>query len=186
MLVAIKSVTKIVGVLLIGFATYAAAETYSNSIFTLDVPDGFEAAAAGSPGPGMQIAAYVKPHPGIDGGTLFQITTYEFGPELESMPEEERGNASDYYLNQYLEGVARKRTLFDATPPTRITLGGLPASRAEWTGETFGTPLSGVMYVVVIGTTVVNLHTQDVEGAPPENRKAAMEAFEGLRLKNGS
>ena len=167
MLATIKSVTKIVAAVLIGFATYAAA-------------------AGGSPGPGMQIAAYVKPHAGIDGGTLFQITTYEFGPELESMPEEERGNASDYYLNQYSEGLARKHTLFDAPPSTRITLGGLPASRAEWTGDTFGTPLSGVMYVVVIGTTVVNLHTQDVEGAPPENRKAAMEAFEGLRLKNGS
>jgi len=44
--------------------------------------------------------------------------------------------------------------------PERIQLGGLPASRVMWAGNFNGTPVSGVMYCVVIGTTVVTLHTQ--------------------------
>ena len=76
----------------------------------------------------MKVVAYSKPHAGVDGRTLFQITTYDFGSSLEGMP------------------------------------------------------VSGVMYCVVIGTTVVTLHTQGVDDAPLENRRAAMEAFEALRV----
>lgn len=161
----------------------AFAETYTNDVLTLDVPAGFEGPTSGSPGPGAKVVAYSKPHAGVDGGTLFQITTYDFGSSLEGMPEEERGNASEHYLGQFLGGVERKRTAFRASPPERISLGGLPASRVMWTGNFNGTPVSGVMYCVVIGTTVVTLHTQDVDDAPPENRRAAMDAFEALRVK---
>ena len=41
------------------------------------------------------------------------------------------------------------------------------------------------MYCVVIGTVVVSFHTQDLEGAPPENRAAAVQAFESVAVRDG-
>ena len=162
------------------------AETFSNEVLTLDVPDGFEGPILASPGPGAKIAGFTKPYSDSSGGTLFQITTYDFRSSLEGMPEEERGNASEYYLGQFLGGVEGKRTSFSASKAERISLGGLPGSRVTWNGKFNGTPTSGVMYCVIIGTTVVSLHTQDIDGAPPENRSAALAAFERMRVRDGN
>lgn len=164
----------------------ASAETFSNQVLTLSVPDGFEGPTTGSPGPGAKVTAYTKPYLGMSGGTLFQISTYDFKSALEGMPDEERGNASEYYLGQFLGGVERKRTAFSATRPERISLGGLPASRVTWTGRFNDLPTSGVMYCLIIGTTVVSLHTQDMDGAPTSNRSAAVAAFEGLIVRDGN
>ena len=181
-----KPIANLVCLTLVFTGATALAEAFSNEVLTPDVPAGFEGPVTESPGPGLDIVAYTKPHAGTDGGTLFQITTYDFGSDLEGMPEEERGNVSEFYLGQFLDGVERKRTTFQASTPERIQLGGLPASRVMWTGKVNGLPVSGVMYCVVIGTIVVNLHTQDVDGAPRENRVAAMNAFEALRVKDGN
>lgn len=162
----------------------ASAGTFSNELLTLSVPDGFEGPTTGTPGPGAKVTAYTKPYSGTSGGTLLQISTYDFRSALEGMPEEERGNASDYYVGQFLGGVERKRTSFSATRPERISLGGLPASRATWTGRFNGMATSGVMYCLIVGTTVVSLHTQDIDGAPPSNRSAAIAAIEGLIVRN--
>jgi len=48
-----------------------------------------------------------------------------------------------------------------------------------------GKRASGVMYCVVIGTVVVSFHTQDIEGAPPENRAAAVKTFESVAVRGG-
>ena len=166
----------------------ALAETYSNDVIELTVPDGFEGPTTGSPGPGATVAGYVKPYSGRSGGTLLQVSTYDFRSALEGMPEAERGNASEYYLLQFLGGVERRRTSFSASRPERISLGGLPASKISWTGRANGLQTSGVMFCVVIGTTVVSLHTQDIDGAPAANRAAAIASIEGLVVTddNGS
>lgn len=176
----------LVGALLLVMQFSASAEPFSNEVLMLDVPAGFEGPISASPGPGAKITGFTKPYKGINGGTLFQITTYDYRSSLKGMPEEERGNGSEYYLGQFLGGVERKRTSFSASNVERVSLGGLPGSRVKWYGKFNGKPTSGIMYCVIIGTTVVSLHTQDMDGAPPENRSAALAAFESLRIKDGS
>lgn len=170
-------------ILVFALQSPAAAETFSNEVLSLEVPVGFEGPVSDSPGPGAEMTAFTKPYTDRSGGTLFQITTYDFQSSLEGMPEEERGNASEYYLGQFLDGVEKKRTNFSASKPERLSLGGIPGSRVDWSGMFNGTPASGVMYCVIIGTTVVSLHTQDIDGAPPENRAVSVRAFERLRAR---
>lgn len=184
---AMKFITKFLLVAVFGLSySLAPAETFSNEVLTFSVPDGFVGPTTGAPGLGANVTAYTKPYSGTPGGTLLQISTYDFRSALEGMPEEERGNASEYYLGQFLGGVERKRTSFSASRPERLSLGGLTASRVTWTGRFNGLSTSGVMYCLIIGTTVVSLHTQDIDGAPTGNRSAAIAAFEGLIVRDGN
>ena len=165
------------------FASNVFAEQYKDKVIILDVPEGFEGPIEGSPGPQAKTVAYTRAYENEDGGTLFQITEYDMGEALLGMPEDKRGETADYYLGQFLGGVERRRANFAAAAPERIVLGGVPAARVKWTGEVAGKRTSGVMYCVVVGTVVVSFHTQDVEGAPPGNRSAAMRAFEGVSVQ---
>ena len=166
-------------------ASSASADQYQDELLVLEVPAGFEGPVEGSPDPQAKTVAYSKPYATVDGGTLFQITEYDLGDALRGMPDDQRGATADYYLAQFLGGVERRRTNFVATAPQRIELGGLPAARVTWTGEAAGQRASGVMYCVVIGTVVVSFHTQDIDGAPPENRAAAVRAFESVAVRDG-
>ena len=165
-------------------ASAVSAEQYRDGVVVLEVPEGFEGPVEGSPDPQAKVVAYTKPYTAANGGTLFQISEYDMGDALRGMPENERGEAAAYYLAQFLGGVERRRTNFSATAPQRIELGGLPGARVTWTGEAAGQRASGVMYCVVIGTVVVSFHTQDIEGAPPGNRAAAVRAFESVAVRD--
>ena len=166
-------------------ASGVSAQQYRDELLVLEVPEGFEGPVEESPDPQAKTVGYIKPYARADGGTLFQITEYDMGDALRGMPEGERGATADFYLAQFLGGVERRRTNFTATAPQRIELGGLPAARATWTGAAAGQRASGVMYCVVVGTVVVSFHTQDIEGAPPENRAAAVRAFESVVVRDG-
>jgi hypothetical protein len=166
---------------LVAFETPLVAEEYTDQLITIDIPEGFEGPIQESPGPNAKVVGYTKPYQDRDGGTLLQITEYDMGESLRGMPEDARGETADYYLLQFLSGVERRRTNFVAAQPERIMLGGIPGARAKWTGDFAGQQTSGVMYCVVIGTVVVSFHTQDLDGAPQENRAAATKAFEGVR-----
>lgn len=181
-----KTIMKVLIAVLVAFVaiqTPAVAEEYKDQLITLDVPEGFEGPIRdSSAAPQAVVVAYSKPYQNGDGGTLFQITEYDMGEGLRDMPESARGETAEFYLLEFLGGVERRRTNFVATKPERIELAGIPGARVSWTGEAAGQQMSGVMYCVVIGTVVVSFHTQDLGGAPRENRVAAMMAFEGVRL----
>lgn len=172
-------------VVLVAFATKVFADQYNDQVILLDVPEGFEGPIQQSPGPQAKVVGYSKPYPNKDGGTLFQITEYEMGEALRGMSEDKRGETADYYLRQFLGGVERRRTNFAAAKAERIVLGGIPGARVKWTGDVGGQRTSGVMYCVVIRTVVVSFHTQDIDGAPPENRAAATKAFESVAVPHG-
>jgi hypothetical protein len=174
-----------VALLVLVTASGASAQQYRDELLVLEVPEGFEGPVEESPGPQAKTVAYTKPYARADGGTLFQITEFDMGEALRGMPEGERGATADFYLAQLLGGVERRRTNFTATAPQRLELGGLPAARATWTGVAAGQRASGVMYCVVVGTVVVSFHTQDIESAPPENRAAAIRAFESVVVRDG-
>lgn len=170
-------------VLLLALSGPAAAAVYEDELLRLEVPPGFEGPVRESPGPGASAVGYVKRYSAGERGTLLQITKYDFGTALQGMPEDQRGETADFYLKQFLDGIGRRRTSFMSTVPTRVTLGRIAASRAEWTGIAQGQPMSGVMYCVVVGTVVVSFHTQDFRDAPAENRTMVLRSFEGVTFK---
>jgi hypothetical protein len=169
--------------LLLASGGSAEAAVYQDELLTLEVPPGFEGPVREAPGPGASAVAYVKRYSASDRGTLLQITKYDFGTALQGMPEDRRGETADFYLKQFLDGIARRRTSFMSAEPTRVSLGRIAASRAEWTGIAQGQPMSGVMYCVVVGTVVVSFHTQDFRDAPAENRALVVRSFEAVTFK---
>jgi hypothetical protein len=171
--------------MLVAFAGHVLADQYKDEVIILDVPDGFEGPIQQSPGPQAKVVGYAKPYQNKSGSTLFQITEYEMGQALREMPEDQRGETADFYLQQFLGGVQRRRANFAAGKAERIVLGGVPGARVRWTGDADGQRTSGIMYCVVIGTVVVSFHTQDIDGAPPENRAAATKAFESVAVAPG-
>ncbi len=131
--------------LLLASCSLLASANSSDELVDIRIPEGFEGPAAGSPGPGAALVAYVKRMPGEERGTLLQITTIDFGPKLENLPKSDLGEAAEFYLGEFLGGIERARTSFKATTPVHLTLGNLPAARVEWTGVANEQSMSGVM-----------------------------------------
>ena len=163
---------------LLCMAGTANAIPYDSGIVHMEIPAGFEGPVTQQPTMEATVGAFVKHYPSDTRGTLIEITTYEFGAKLRSMPDSERIPTMDRYLEQFLGGVERKRTAFTSTSPVHVTIGGLSASRATWNGVAQGQNMSGVMYCVIVGGVVVVFHTQDFDDAPPENRAAAIRSIE--------
>ncbi len=157
-----------------------SAQLYQTDLLRLEVPAGFEGPAIGDLGPSASSVAFRRNYPTGPAGTLLQVTTYDFHDALAKMPEDQRGQAADIYLGQFMQGIERKRTSFQSTAPSRVMLGGFPAARSTWSGNLEAEPMTGVMYCVVVGTVIVVFHTQDKVAAPPENRDAAIKAIESV------
>jgi hypothetical protein len=166
------------------FAVFAAA--FDGGTYLLDVPAGFEGPISHSMGTEGSVVAFTKPHANAVTTTLLQITIFEISSHLPALPRQDLGPASERYLGQFLGGIERRRTNFASTPTTRVTLGGLPASRVTWVGETQGRKLHGVMYCVIVGRQVFQLHTQDFDTSPPGNLRDAESTIKRIRFKGGS
>jgi hypothetical protein len=147
---------------------------------SISVPEGFVGPLGGQKD-GAVTAAWVKHHPDSDGGTLLQVTTYDQGSALKGITRGQRAEGAKKYLMDFVGGVARKREDFKLGAIEVVSLAGLPAARVRWTG-TIGTVSSvGVMYCVLVDTTVVSFHTQDTGLEITDAMKSAMAAIESTR-----
>jgi hypothetical protein len=159
------------------------AAPYEDELLRLEVPTGFQGPIRASPGAGAVVIVYSKLHTG-DRGTLLQITTYDFGANWPKLNRAELGAAAEKNLLKFLGGIQRRRTSFEASLPTRVELGGLPAARVTWKGVARGFRMFGTMYCVIVGSRVVTFHTQDFEGAPPQNTSDVIRSFETVQFKD--
>jgi len=178
-----NSTRVLVAVSLLALGVTASAATFEDEVLSLEVPAGFQGPIRQSPSPDAVLVAYTKPHTG-ERGTLLQISTYELGSKLPKFTSAELGAAAEKYLLEFLTGVERRRSSFQASKPTRIMLNGVPAAQVTWKGVAQGARLHGTMYCVVIGSRVVSFHTQDFENAPAENTSEAIRAFESVKFKH--
>lgn len=112
--------------------------------------------------------------------TLLQVTTYNVGMTIAKMSPEDGYAGARQYLGEMLAGVARRRTDFKQTEPVRMQLAGRPAARVSWTGKMNGMPTNGVMFCVIVGTYMVNLHTQGSGSTPTPSMQAAMKSIEAI------
>ena len=58
---------------------------------------------------------------------------------------------------------------------------GIPAARVQWTGGVGEIQAIGVMYCVLVGSSIISLHTQDMGSEITPAMKLAMAAIEGVR-----
>lgn len=166
-------------------ALQASAAGFDAEDFSLAVPADFQGPITQPMGENGKVIAFLKPHPASKTNTLLQITIYNFGTGAQPPKKEQLGPLAERYLGEFMEGVKRRRTDFTSTAPTRVTLGGLPASRTTWSGTAQGQQLHGIMYCVVVGTRVISLHTQDFDTSPAGDIGAAEAAIRAIRFKNG-
>lgn len=171
---------KILPVLYLFSVWLAAAATAQESPFKINIPVGFEGPVVASHKSGAKVQAYMKKIPGAGRTTLLQITTYDFGSQLDELPDEKRGEAAGHYLSQFLSSVQQKRDSFESTDAARVVLDGIPAARVEWHGSSAGFNMSGVMYCVIVGSIVISLHTQGFEDSPAADTEAALAAIDSV------
>jgi hypothetical protein len=156
----------------------SAADAGDGQLVQIAIPEGFEGPSVLDIDAHSRTLGYLRPIPGLERGTLIQVTTLHGGPDLEGLADAERGHAADYFVRDVLTGIERARTSFEAGEPTRVSIGGLPAARIEWTGMVGDFRMSGVIYCVLVGPTLVSFHTQGFSDSPPQDRADAIRAIE--------
>jgi len=149
---------------------------------SLVVPEGFEGPVTNGENGGLT-AAWVKRPVAMTGGTLLQISTLDMGTSLDGIPAQQRSEAVEHYLLEFIKGVAQKREGFELGAVDSVKLAGLPAARARWTGSVAETPAIGVMYCVLVGHSLVNFRTQDEGSQITPAMYSAIAAIEAMRVR---
>lgn len=148
----------------------------------ISVPEGFDGPIRSDAGGGVT-TAWVKRRPGMNGGTLLQVSAIEVGASLDGIPAAQRIDGAKHYLLEFIGGIGQRKNNFELGAIEQVSLAGLPAARVKWTGSVDGTAAIGVMYCVLVGHSVVSLHTQDVGSAITPAMYSAMSAIEGVRIR---
>ena len=148
----------------------------------ITVPQGFEGPTRSDANGGVTIA-WVKRRPVSDGGTLLQVSAIDVGTSLDGITPSQRVEGSAHYLLEFAKGIAQRLGDFELGNIDQVSLAGLPAARARWTGTLGGRASTGVMYCVLVGHSVVSLQTQDVGSEITPAMYSAIGAIEGVRVR---
>jgi hypothetical protein len=146
------------------------------------VPQGFDGPVRSVEGGGVTVA-WVKRRPASDIGTLLQVSSIDVGASLDGLTPAQRAEGAGHYLLEFIRGIARQRGDFELGDVDQVTLARLPAARVRWTGTVSGRPAIGVMYCVLVGHSVVSLHTQDGGSEITPAMYSAIGAIEGVRVR---
>lgn len=177
-----KKIFALIVLLCVGAAVIA--REFSLEPVTLSIPSGFEGPVR-QEHQGLVVIGFAKARADSRSNTLLQVNLIDLGSRLNGLKESERGRAADKYLLDFVGGIERRRSNFQRSQPSRLTLARLPAAKLQWTGQVNGTDTIGVMYCVVVGTKVVTFHAQDLGSQPTAAMIDAMKSIEGVRLKQG-
>jgi hypothetical protein len=148
----------------------------------ISVPEGFDGPIR-SGGDGGVMIAWVRRRPASDGGTLLQVSAVDVGTSLDGSTVAQRLEGAKHYLLEFARGIGQRLGDFELGDVEQTSLAGLPAARVRWTGTVGGNAAIGVMYCVLVGHSVVSLHTQDIGSAITPAMYSAMSAIEGVRVR---
>ena len=146
------------------------------------VPPGFDGPVRSDESGGLTVG-WVKREPASKVGTLLQVSAIDVGTSLDGFTPAQRAEAARHYLLEFIRGIARQRGDFELGDVEQVTLARLPAARVRWTGTVGGHPAIGVMYCVLVGHSVVSLHTQDAGSEITPAMYSAIGAIEGVRVR---
>lgn len=148
---------------------------------SIAVPAGFDGPTTGQK-EGTVMTAWVKHRDGEDGGTVLQISIVDMGATLNGITVAQRAEDARHYLLEFIGAVARRRDNFKLGEVEPVPLAGVPAARVRWTGGVGEVQAIGVMYCMVLGTSIISMHTQDMGTEITPGMKLAMAAIEGVRV----
>jgi len=161
---------------------FAAATGADFGPISITVPQGFDGPIGGGKG-SAKTAAWIRRHADAQGGTLLQVTTYDDGPDLRSVSWQARAQSAKKYLLEFVAGVAQQRENFQLGEVESLSLAGEPAARVRWTGTVGSAMAIGVMYCVLLDTSIVSFHTQDTGSEITDAMKSAMAAIESIKIQ---
>lgn len=162
----------------------AFAAPFSSDGMTINIPAGFEGPVTQS-NTGATQFVFTKQSSAPDIQTLLQITISSPRNEAELivLGKEELANRSEKYANDLIKVFEEMRTDFVRGNAVHLQLGGQPATKIPWKGKVDDISANGVMYCVIVNGKLVSLHTQDVGNDATANMRAAIKAFETLKVK---
>jgi hypothetical protein len=147
---------------------------------SITIPVGFDGPTTGQKD-GTVMTAWVKRRPGEDGGTALQISVVDMGAALSGITVTQRAEGAKHYLSEFIGGIARRRDNFKLGEVQPVSLAGIPAARVQWTGGVGEIQAIGVVYCVLVGGSIISLHTEDMGSEITPAMKLAMVAIEGVR-----
>ena len=177
-----KWIPSVVFAVLSVMANTVCAETYHDMFITLEIPNNFVGPEFDNGIPYATRVFYKKAHADKKKSAMLQITTYDFGPKMPEITEDESGSAADKYLNQFLKEETKHRSRFMAARPKRVELAGYPASRVAWSANLDGHPVIGVTFCVIVKGKIVNLQAQDMKETSAADLNAAIDAINAVRF----
>ena len=148
----------------------------------ISVPPGFDGPTRDDENGGVTIA-WIERQPVPGGGTLLQVSAIDLGTSLDAITPPQRTEAAKHYLLEFAKGIGQGLGDFKFGDLEQVTLAGLPAARGRWTGTVGGNPAVGVLYCVLVGHSIVSLHTQDVGPEITPAMYSAIGAIEGVRVR---
>jgi len=149
---------------------------------SITVPVGFDGPTTGQ-NDGAVMTAWVKHRAGEDRGALLQISVVDLGSALSGFTIAQRADGAKHYLSEFVFGVARRRDNFKLGEVEPVSLAGMPGARVQWTGGVGEIQAIGVMYCVLVGTSIISLHTEDMGSEITPAMQLAMAAIEGVRTR---
>jgi hypothetical protein len=148
----------------------------------IPVPEGFDGPARSDEAGGVTYA-WVKHRPVSNGGTLLQVSAIDLGTSLDGITPAQRPEAVKHYLLEFAKGIGQGLGDFKFGDIEQVTLAGVPAARGRWTGTAGGSPAVGVLYCVLVGHSIVSLHTQDIGSEITPAMYSAIGAIERVRAR---
>jgi len=172
----------LISIVIILFSCFSEANEFSFVDASINIPAGFDGPIKKNMGQGASTIAFQNLHKDENNATLLQITTWNPGKPFPEMTDEELKKGAAQYLEQFLSGVARKRSHFEKSEVEFIKISGVPAAKVNWSGEIDSKKAHGVMYCYVFNSKIISLHTQDLVEFGGLYLNQAVESFESIKL----
>jgi hypothetical protein len=160
------------------------AAPFSSDGIILEIPAGFEGPVTQN-GVGGKVFGFTKQSLAPDIRALLQVTIVD--PDNSAIPtsltEEQLSQGAERYALDFVKGIERRRTEFKKGNVVRLVLGGIPAAKVSWRGNSQGIATNGVVYCVIVKGRVVLFHTQDAGVATTSNMLEAIKAIDAVKIK---
>ena len=158
-----------------------AAHAYRFGDGSIEIPEGFEGPVKEKMGRNGTMTAFKRPHE-TGKGALLQITAWEPDEQFSDLSTQRKKKLSKRYLLQFLGGIERRRDSFERDSVEFVRISGEPTAKVDWRWEVQGQSVHGVMYCLIVNSTIYSFQTQDLARFDGKYTAKAVDAFESVEL----
>lgn len=170
-------VIRVVGLLLIAFASSVRAGEFKIGGIAIDIPESFEGPVSAQSGENARTYVFtVRATNSISPSTVLQIALYD--PEDVQSGRSGLADIPQRYLLQMLQGVERRRTDYQKSALEEIHLASFPGSVVSWQGKANGIGTNGKMFCILSKSELLFFHVMGGGSVPNTDMVAAIKAVE--------